>query len=106
MNWKVPLADVTIGEEEIAAAAEVLRSGWLTQGARVQAFEHAFAQAVGARHAVAVTNGTAALHLAYRATGLGPGDEFIVPALTFVATLNAGLYCGAKPVLADRPDDR
>jgi dTDP-4-amino-4,6-dideoxygalactose transaminase len=107
MNWAVPLSDVTIGEEEIQAAAETLRSGWLSQGERVAAFEQAFAKALDARHAVAVANGTAALHLAYRAAGLKAGDEFILPALTFVATMNAGLYLGAKPVLADcaSPDD-
>jgi dTDP-4-amino-4,6-dideoxygalactose transaminase len=101
MQWRVPLSDVTVGEEEVAAVAEVLRSGWLTQGARVEAFERAFAERLGARHAVGVTNGTAALHLAYEAAGLAAGDEFILPALTFVATLNAGLYLGARPVLAD-----
>lgn len=101
MEWRVPLSDVTVGEEEVAAVAEVLRSGWLTQGARVEAFERAFAERLGAKHAVGVTNGTAALHLAYAAAGLAPGDEFILPALTFVATLNAGLYLGARPVLAD-----
>ncbi len=101
MDWKVPLTDVTLDEQEAQAAAGVIRSGWLTQGEKVQAFEQAFAEAVGSRHAIAVTNGTAALHLAYLIAGLGPEDEFIVPALTFVATMNAGLYLGAKPVLAD-----
>jgi len=101
MNWAVPLSDVTVGEEEVRAVAEALRSGWLTQGARVEEFERRFAAAVGARHAVAVTNGTAALHLAYAAVGLKAGEEFILPALTFVATMNAGLYLGGRPVLAD-----
>ncbi len=101
MKWIVPLSDVTVGEEEVAAASETLRSGWLTQGARVKAFEDAFAGMLGVPHALAVTNGTAALHLAYAAADLEPGDEFIVPALTFIATLNAGLYCGGQPVLAD-----
>ena len=107
MTIKVPLTTVTLGEEEAQAAARVVRSGWVTMGAEVKAFEEEFAQAVGARHAVAVGNGTAGLHLAYEAAGLGPGDEFIIPALTFVATLNAGLYLGGKPVLADctGPDD-
>ena len=107
MKWIVPLSDVTIGEEEVQAAAQVLRSGWLTQGERVAQFETEFAAAIGSRHAIAVTNGTAALHLAYSAIGLKPGDEFILPALTFVATMNAGLYLGARPVLADcvSPDD-
>src|SRR5262245_44557565 len=86
---RVPLTDVTLGEEEAEAAARVVRSGWVTMGAEVQAFEAEFAAAVGARHAIALTNGTAALHLAYQAAGLGSGDEFALPALTFVATLNA-----------------
>lgn len=101
MTWIVPLTDVTIGEEEAAAACEVLRSGWLSQGARVEAFENAFASALDSPHAVAVSSGTGALHLAYIAAGLGRDDEFIVPALTFVATMNAGLCLGARPVLAD-----
>ena len=101
VTWKVAVSDVTIGEEEVQAVAEVLRSGWLTQGARVEAFENAFADMIGVRHAVAVSSGTSALHLAYLAIGLSDGDEFIVPALTFVATLNAGLYCGGRPNLAD-----
>lgn len=101
MNWKVPLSDVTVDEEEVQAVSDVLRSGWLTQGEQVAAFEKSFAEMLGANHAVAVTNGTAALHLAYHAAGLGSGDEFIVPALTFVATMAAGLQCGATPVLAD-----
>ncbi|MFW6255404.1 MAG: DegT/DnrJ/EryC1/StrS family aminotransferase [Candidatus Sumerlaeota bacterium] len=101
MKWTVPLTDVTLDDAEVAAATEVLRSGWLSQGGRVQDFEAAFAVALGMRHAVAVTNGTAALHMAYQACGLKPGDEFILPALTFIATMNAGLYLGAKPVLAD-----
>lgn len=101
VSWKVALSDVTIGEEEVTAVAEVLRSGWLSQGARVEAFENAFAELIGTRYAIAVANGTAALHLVYRVAGLDDGDEFIIPALTFVATLNAGLYCGGRPVLAD-----
>lgn len=98
---KVPLTDVTLGEEEAEAAARVVRSGWVTMGAETRAFEEEFAAAVGARHAVALTNGTAALHLAYEAAGLTEGDEFLVPALTFVATMNAGLYLRARPVLVD-----
>jgi dTDP-4-amino-4,6-dideoxygalactose transaminase len=101
MQWRVPLTDLTLGDEEVSAVAEVLRSGWLTQGAQVDAFERAFSERLGTRHAIAVTNGTAALHLALAGVGLEPGDEFILPTLTFIATLNAGLYCGATPVLAD-----
>lgn len=101
MQWKIPLSDVTLGEEEVEAATRTLRSGWLTQGPQVEEFERRFAAALGARHAVAVSSGTSALHLAYLAAGLGPGDEFILPGLTFVATLHAGLYLGARPVLVD-----
>lgn len=102
---RVPLTDVTLGEEEAQAAARVVRSGWVTMGAEVAAFEQEFADALGVRFAIAVTNGTAALHLAYLAAGLKDGDEFAVPALTFVATMNAGLYCRARPVLIDITSD-
>jgi dTDP-4-amino-4,6-dideoxygalactose transaminase len=81
--------------------AETLRSGWLTMGPRTEAFEAAFAEQLGARHAVAVSSCTAALHLAYLAVGAGPGDEVIVPSYTFAATATAVVYCGASPVFAD-----
>src|SRR6478672_11781892 len=99
--WRIPLADVDMGEPEIAAVTEVLRSGWLTMGEKTQAFEAAMAARLGVRHAFAVANCTVALHLAYAALGLGPGDEVIMPALTFVATANALLLTGATPVFAD-----
>lgn len=101
MDWRVPLADVRIGKEEEDAVLEVLRSGWLTMGAVTQAFEQELAAFVDARHAFAVNNGTAALHLACLAVGLGEGDEAIVPSLTFVATANAVRYTGAEVVFAD-----
>ena len=101
MNWQVPLSDLDFGVEEKQAVQDVLDRGWLTMGEITQQFEQEFADLVGARHALAVTNGTASLHLACRALGLGPGDEVIVPSLTFVATANAILYVGAKPVFAD-----
>jgi len=101
MEWRVPLADVKLGEEEEQAVLEVLRSGWLTMGAVTQAFEQDLAAFVGAKHAFAVNNATAALHLACLAVGLGPEDEVIVPSLTFVATANAVRYTGAKVVFAD-----
>lgn len=101
MSWKVPLTDVTLGEEEALAAAEVVRSGWLTQGERVIAFERAFAEHVGVAHAVAVSNCTVGLELAYLAAGVGPGDEVVLPSLTFVATANAAARLGATPVFAD-----
>ncbi len=101
MDWRVPLADVRLGEEEEKAVLEVLRSGWLTMGAVTQAFEQELAAFVGAKHAFAVNNATAALHLACLAAGLHEGDEAIVPSLTFVASANAIRYTGAKVVFAD-----
>ena len=101
MEWRVPLADVKLGIEEENAVLEVLRSGWLTMGEVTQAFEQELAAFVGARHAFAVNNATAALHLACMAVGLGAGDEVIAPSLTFVATANAVRYTGAKVVFAD-----
>jgi dTDP-4-amino-4,6-dideoxygalactose transaminase len=107
MNWQIPLTDVTLDDEEAEAAAAVVRSGWLTQGERVAAFEREFAAMVGVPHALAVNNCTVGLELAYAAAGVGPGDEVIVPALTFVATANAARRLGATPVFADvtSPDD-
>jgi dTDP-4-amino-4,6-dideoxygalactose transaminase len=87
--------------EDLEAVAETLRSGWLTMGPRTQAFEEAFAQTIGARHAVAVSSCTAALHLAYLAAGIGPGDEVIVPSYTMAATAAAVIYAGGTPVFAD-----
>src|SRR2546423_3502129 len=100
-DWKVPLADVVVPQEDIDAVVEVYRSGWLSMGPRTEAFEEAFSRYTGAEHAIAVTNGTAGLHLVCMAAGLGPGDEVIVPSLTFVATVNAIAYTGARPVFAD-----
>lgn len=101
MQWRVPLSDIDLDDAELAGVERVLRSRWLSMGPVTREFEAAFAQMVGVRHALAVSNGTTALHLAYAALGLGPGDEVIVPALTFVATANAILYTGATPVFAD-----
>ena len=100
-HWKVPLADVTLGPEETAAVTEVLQSGWLSMGPKTQEFEDRFAPFLGVKHAFAVANGTAALHLACEVLGLGPGDEVLCPALTFVASANAILYTGARPVFVD-----
>ncbi len=101
MDWRVPLADVNFGVEEEQAIQQVVRSGWLSMGEVTKEFEREFAAFIGAKHTLAVTNGTAALHLACLATGIGPGDEVIVPSLTFVATANAVRYTGATPVFAD-----
>jgi dTDP-4-amino-4,6-dideoxygalactose transaminase len=98
---ELPLFDLRLTPHDLEAVAETLRSGWLTMGPRTAAFEEAFAAHLGARHAVAVSSCTAALHLAYLAAGVGPGDEVIVPAFTFAATANAVLYCGATPVFAE-----
>jgi dTDP-4-amino-4,6-dideoxygalactose transaminase len=101
MNWKVPLADIALGPEEIAAVTAVLQSGWLSMGPQTQEFEARFAEFLGAKHAGAVANGTAALHLACELLGLAAGDEVLCPALTFVASANAILYTGARPVFVD-----
>jgi len=104
---KVPLAQPLFGPEEVDAVAEAVRSGQLSTGPRVKAFEDAFAAFTDAPHAVAVVNGTAALTAGLSALGVGPGDEVVVPGLTFIATANAVLSVGAKPVFADLlPDTR
>jgi dTDP-4-amino-4,6-dideoxygalactose transaminase len=97
----LPLFDLRLQPQDLQAVAETLRSGWLTLGPRTQAFEEAFAEQLGVRHAIAVSSCTAALHLAYLAAGVGPGDEVIVPAFTFAATAAAVLYCGGTPVFAE-----
>ena len=106
MNWQVPLSDLDFDSAEREAALNVIESKWLTMGGVTQRFEAAFAQMVGARHAIAVSNATAGLHLAVRAIGGGPGDEIILPSLTFVATANAVLYQGAQPVFCDIVGER
>ncbi len=97
----IPITRLSVGEEEAAAAAEAVRSGWLTCGKRVQRFESMVANYVGAKHAIAVNSCTTALHLALIAAGVKPGDEVICPSFTFIATANAILYAGAKPVFVD-----
>ncbi len=100
-DWRVPLTDIAMPEQDIEAVLDCLRSGWLTMGPRTKAFEEALARHVGTPHAATVSSGTAALHLACQAAGLGPGDEVIVPAITFVASASACRYVGAEPVLCD-----
>jgi dTDP-4-amino-4,6-dideoxygalactose transaminase len=101
MDWRIPLSDIDFDEDEALAVQNVIRSRWLTMGRVTQEFETAFADYIQTKHAIAVTNATAALHLACLALGIGPGDEVIVPSLTFVATANAVRYVGARPVFAD-----
>jgi len=101
MKRQIPIAVPCTGEEEWQACREPLMSGWLTQGPKVAAFERAFAERHQVRYAIATSSCTTALHLILAAMEVGPGDEVIVPAFTWVATANAVLYCGAKPVFAD-----
>jgi dTDP-4-amino-4,6-dideoxygalactose transaminase len=100
-DWRVPLTDIVVPEEDVRAVLECLESGWLTMGPRTEAFEEALSAFVGSPHAITVSSGTAALHLACLAAGIGPGDEVIVPAVTFVASASAPRYTGAEPVLCD-----
>lgn len=97
----IPLFDLVMTDEDLDAVAAVLRSGKLRAGEQVEAFEREFAAHLGVRHAVAVSSGTAALHLAYLATGVTDGDEVIVPSITFAASAATAIYCGGTPVFAD-----
>lgn len=98
---KISISLPSTGEEEYQALQEPLSSGWLTQGPKVAAFETAFAQRHQVKHAIATTSGTTALHLILSALDIGPGDEVIVPAFTWVATANVVLHCGATPIFVD-----
>lgn len=100
-DWAIRLAEADVGEEEIAAVADVIRSKWLAMGPVTERFERAFAEKLGVRNAFAVSSGTAALHLANLALGIGAGDEVVCPALTFVASANASAICGASLRFAD-----
>jgi dTDP-4-amino-4,6-dideoxygalactose transaminase len=101
----IPIAKPIIGEDEISAVVEVMRSGVIAEGQKVKDFETAFADYVGTSYAVAVNSGTAALHAALLAHGIGNGDEVITPPFTFAATSNSVLFTGAKPVFADIKED-
>jgi dTDP-4-amino-4,6-dideoxygalactose transaminase len=98
---ELPVFDVRVEREEMDAVAATLRSGWLSSGPQTEAFESEFAEHLGAKHVLALSSCTAALHLACIAAGVGPGDEVIVPSMTFVATANAVRYCGGRPVFCD-----
>ncbi len=97
----LPFARPSLGEEEIREVVETLRSGWITTGPKTEKFAAAFADYVGGRFAVPVSSATAGLHVALLALGVGPGDEVITTPMTFVATLNTIVHCGAVPVLSD-----
>jgi perosamine synthetase len=102
----IPVSEPELGDEELANVVSAVRSGWISSlGPFVVEFEHEFAGYCGARHGIATSNGTTALHLALVATGVGPGDEVLVPTLTFVATANAVRYCGGVPVFVDATPD-
>jgi dTDP-4-amino-4,6-dideoxygalactose transaminase len=107
MKWRYPLSDINLGKEEEREVLKVLRSRWLSTGPVTERFEKAYSNYLGGGFAVAVSNGTAALHLALACMDLRQGDEVILPSLTFVATANAVLYVGGKPIFADivSPDD-
>jgi len=100
-SWQVPLSDFVVDEEIETAVREAVKSGWWSMGPRVEAFEQAFADFCGARHSIAVSSGTAALHLALLACECGPGDEVILPSLNFVAAANVVGHAGATPVFCD-----
>ncbi|GAA4434663.1 DegT/DnrJ/EryC1/StrS family aminotransferase [Bremerella cremea] len=95
------ISELDYDQQELDAVVEVIKSQWLSQGPKIEQFENRFAEFVGSKRALAVSNGTAALHLALLASGIGPGDEVLVPSFTFVASVNAVLYVGAKPVFVD-----
>ena len=97
----LPFHKPSIGEEEIAAVVDTLRSGWLTMGPKTRAFEEAFAERIGVPHAVAVSSATAGLHLGLDALGIGQGDEVLVPTVTFASTAATVIHAGARPILVD-----
>ena len=101
----IPIAKPLLGDEEASAVRKAIMSGWVAQGPMVEAFESTFARAVGTRHACAVSNGTAALHLALLAAGVMPGDVVITVSHSFIATANAVRHCGAEPLFIDIDPD-
>lgn len=101
MTGIIPYGHQDISDDDISAVINVLRGEYLTQGPAIDHFESELGSFLSAKHTVAVSNGTAGLHIAYLAAGIGPGDAVIVPGITFAATSNAALYCGAVPIFAD-----
>ena len=105
MKIKIPYGRQYIDADDVQGVVEVLRSDWLTTGPKVERLEHVFSNFVGSKYSVAVSNGTAALHCAMAAIGIGSGDEVIIPAITFVATANSVVFQGGTPVFADVEND-
>jgi dTDP-4-amino-4,6-dideoxygalactose transaminase len=103
-GWRIPLSDLDYGEEEAEAIRRVLARGWVSMGPEVLELERELAGSMGARHAVAVSSGTAAIHLAFLSLGVGPGDEVVQPAVNFVAAANVTVILGAVPVFVDIVD--
>lgn len=101
---RIPISNATLGRAEAEAASRQILSGWVSMGARVREFEARCADYLGARHAIAFSNGTASLHAALLALGVGEGDEVIVPSLSYISSGNAVLYCGARPVFAEEDE--
>ena len=101
MKWKVALADLDFDQRELNQLIKVFKNKWLTMGEMVEKFEKRFAQFLEVKYCIATSSGTGALHLSLKTLGLKPGDEVLVPALTFVASANSVLYNGAKPVFVD-----
>ncbi|HVP37027.1 MAG TPA: DegT/DnrJ/EryC1/StrS family aminotransferase [Terriglobales bacterium] len=101
MKWKIPLFDLDYDSSEISAVTKVLKKRWLTMGEKVEEFENKFARFTKAKYAVALSSGTAALHLTLKSLDFKAGDEVLVPSITFVASVNAILYCDAKPIFVD-----
>jgi perosamine synthetase len=101
MPERIPVAQPTLGDEEIAQLTDAIREGRISAGPKVAGFENSIADYVGAKNAIAVGSGTAALHIALAVLGVGPGDEVVVPSMTFISTANVVLYLGATPVLCE-----
>src|SRR5262245_4484917 len=101
MAWRIPVARPDIGPAEVEAVLQVVTSGWITQGPKVRELEAGFAKLTGTPHAVATNSGTAALHVALLALGIGAGDEVITTPLSCIASANPILFQGARPVFAD-----
>jgi dTDP-4-amino-4,6-dideoxygalactose transaminase len=100
-KWKIPFCELPYGKEEREAVDRVLASGWLTMGPRTEKFEAAVAKSLKVKHAIMISSGTAGLHMALRSVGIEPGDEVLVPSMTFVASANTICMCGAEPIFCD-----